>query len=217
MWLEIDERTDILASLSLCSLSLNGISKYPARWKWLILALHNSLQGAMVCHLSGTAQLGALSKHCVEVSLEWHDRDRRGEIIRVKNGKDEFGLTLMRIQKKKDFPPIEYLANPEVLFERLHNISIRCEPGCGSLISITDVEQKSFNKLNAFRNELTHFTPKGWSIEIIGLASMALDIVGVIKKISTDPWPFRHMKQTDLKQLDHALSRLQKKLEKLVA
>jgi hypothetical protein len=59
-WLQIDERSDVLVSLSACLICVSECGRNPGLWKWAILALHNAVQGAMVCHLSGTAQLGAL-------------------------------------------------------------------------------------------------------------------------------------------------------------
>ena len=215
MWLRIDERTDVLASLSLCASSVKGISKDPALWKWCILALHNGLQGAMVCHLSGTAQIGALSTQCAESWLKWHDRDARGEIQRIKNGVDEFGIPRERIKKKADFPPKDHLAKPEVLFERLHDGIKRHESGCGAIIDITSAEQISFDQLNAFRNDFTHFTPKGWSIETTGLPNIALDIIGVIEKISVDPWSFRHMEKNDFRRLSLVIKELRQELGNL--
>ncbi|MGH6866503.1 MAG: hypothetical protein ACREDO_10120 [Methyloceanibacter sp.] len=52
------ERYELFAKICLLQ-----IKEQPTRWKWLIIALHNVVQGAMACHLfSGTAQLGALEK-----------------------------------------------------------------------------------------------------------------------------------------------------------
>ena len=142
MWLEIDERKDVLSSLTLCNLALNSLADDNWLWKWAILSIHNALQGSMVCHLSGTAQIGALSSKSAEAWFAWHNRDRQGEIKRVKNGVDEFGQVKTRIKNKKNFPPTEFLATPEVLFERLYDQSKRCEVGCGAVLDITEIEKK---------------------------------------------------------------------------
>ena len=49
-----DERRDVVASLEHCALSLTRAKESDGAWKWAILSLHSALQGAMVCHLSGT-------------------------------------------------------------------------------------------------------------------------------------------------------------------
>ena len=79
-WLRVDEQSDVLVSLDECLNCVRRVREEPAFWKWAILSIHNALQGAIVCHLSGTAQLGALAKRSVIASLEWHERDRGGEI-----------------------------------------------------------------------------------------------------------------------------------------
>jgi hypothetical protein len=53
-WLRIDEQIDVLASLSLCLKTLGMVADDPTQWKWTILSMHNALQGASVCHLSGS-------------------------------------------------------------------------------------------------------------------------------------------------------------------
>src|SRR5688572_4047231 len=122
MWLRIDERSDVLASLSLCLNCLASATAEPATWKWAILSLHNGLQGAMVCHLSGTAQLGALDKESVMKWLEWHERDRRGEIKRISKGIDELGIPVFQFATRADQPPKEWLADTRELFRRLYNV-----------------------------------------------------------------------------------------------
>lgn len=101
--LRVDERTDVLISLSLCLRCLKSLGDDPGFWKWAILSLHNALQGAMVCHLSGTAQLGALSDKSDDDWLAWHERDRRGEIKCIEDGTDELGIPKTRFASSLSF------------------------------------------------------------------------------------------------------------------
>lgn len=201
MWLSIDERSDVLASLSLCQNCLADVAAEPANWKWAILSLHNGLQGAMVCHLSGTAQLGALDKKSVAEWLEWHERDRRGEIKRILQGTDELGMPEFRFATRDDQPPRERLADAKELFRRLYNAKKRCEPGAGAILTINGEQLRSFVRLHHLRNGFAHFTPKGWSIELSGLPKMFRDLVEVIELISRDPWTFRHMEGQEQQRL----------------
>ena len=41
----------------------------------------------MVCLLSGTANLGALTPECARKWIEWYERDRRGEIELHRRGR----------------------------------------------------------------------------------------------------------------------------------
>ena len=197
MWLRIDERTDVIASLALCLSCLQRVTSQSVQWKWAILSLHSALQSAMVCHLSGTAQLGAMSSKCVTEWLDWRERDNRGEIKRISTGVDEYGLPGFRFATEKDHPPRERLADAKELFIRLHNSSKRCELGSGSILSISNAQRDSFRRLHNLRNDFAHFTPKGWAIELSGLPQIFRDILEVVELISNDPWPFRHMKRIE--------------------
>jgi hypothetical protein len=209
MWLEIDECSDVNVSLAEVLNCLKGIEGEIGLWKWAILALHNALQGAMVCHLSGTAQLGALHKDLVKKHLEWHERDRRGEIERDDLGVDEvLGIRQLVIRNPKDYPPKIRLANADELFKRLKSEKKRLEHGAGKVIDVTLDENNSFKKLHDFRNDLAHFTPKGWSIEVSGLPDMFLHILNVLKKIFDDPWPFRHFVESQTAYRDALIAEI---------
>ena len=103
-----DERQDVLASLEHCVLSLTQTQESGGAWKWVVLSLHS----AMVCHLSGTAQLGALTKKSAEKWLEWYEKQACAE------------------------PPRERVAHASDLFGRLSNSEGRIEHQCarGSLV-----------------------------------------------------------------------------------
>ena len=151
----------------------------------------------MVCHLSGTGQLGALTKEGATKRLEWNERDRRREIKRIQDV-DEFGHPITRrIEKKEDKPPENYVANASELFKRLSRPSWRLEDGCGGVISITEEQGKSFKRLHKLRNQFSHFSPMGWSIELELIEEVIDDILDVLCSILDDPWPFRLMPEED--------------------
>lgn len=213
MYINFDERTDVIASLHLCLMCLRNLSDEPALWKWAILSLHSALQGAMVCHLSGSANIGALSDRSATAILEWHERDRRGEIKKIDDGIDDvLGLRKIRFATRQDNPPIEQLADPLTLFKRLYNGNKRYEGGAGNVLEIADSQRASFHRLHKLRNDFAHFTPKGWSIELAGLPSIFLDIVEVIDNISADDWPFRNMEPPEREQLRNLLQDLKKSI-----
>lgn len=207
MWLRTDEREDTLTSLSLCLMCLEVCEEEPAIWKWAVLALHNALQGAMVCHLSGTAQIGALKDSSAKAWLEWHERDGRGEIKRSQTGIDEMGLPITRITNQEDLPPTDRLADASELFKRLYCPSARWEQA-GAILEVTKDEKDAFAKLHDLRNDFSHFTPKGWSIELSGLPQIFLHVASVIEKIANDPWPFRHLKEERRRNLMGTLEQL---------
>jgi hypothetical protein len=215
MYIEFNERTDVLASLSLCLMCLQNLSDEPALWKWAILSLHNALQGAMVCHLSGTANIGALLKKSAAARLEWFERDRRGEINKIDVGIDDvLGIRKVRFATAKNNPPEEHLADAKTLFNRLSNEDGRYEGGVGEVLVITDSQRDSFRRLHELRNDFAHFTPKGWSIELAGLPGIFLNMVEVLDNISADDWPFRHMGSLEREQLRNLLQDLKEELSK---
>jgi hypothetical protein len=168
----------------------------------------------MVCHLSGTAQLGALDKKSVAEWLEWHERDHRGEIKRIFQGIDELGIPEFRFATKEDQPPKERLADARELFRRLYNSKKRCEPGAGAMLTINSDQLRSFARLHHLRNGFTHFAPKGWSIELSGLPKIFRDLIEVIELISRDPWAFRHMESQQRQQVVQFLEGIKLKLNK---
>ena len=196
-----DERRDIVASLEHCALSLIRAKETDGAWKWVILSLHSALQGAMVCHLSGTAQLGALTKDSADQWLQWHENDRSRDLEHSSDGAKNLG----NFGSSKDFDrgqPAERVASAPELFRRLRCSSARIEYQCGAVQKITASQIKSFRRLHRLRNEFTHFHPKGWSIEIHYMKTAIANVLDILTSISNDPWPFRHMSEDERDSLN---------------
>lgn len=49
----------------------------------------------------------------------------------------------------------------------------------------------SVRRLNMFRNEFTHFMPKGWSVEVSGLPGICLDCIGIVRDLNERALPIR--------------------------
>ena len=162
----------------------------------------------MVCHLSGTAQLGALTRSNAAKWLEWHDRDRSGEIRRVQQGVDEFGSLIGRIERQEDQPPRDYVANASELFDRLSSASKRIELGCGGIIPVTREQRTAFKRLHRLRNELSHFSPKGWSIELQFISESIDTLLDVLCLILDDHWPFRHISSAHKRDLSRRVEEI---------
>ena len=181
-YIRTDECHDVLASLEHCSLSLRQARQSDRSWKWVILSLHSALQGAMVCHLSGTAQLGALTKKEAKKWLERHE-------------------------KKEDHAPRYYVASATELFFRLSCPSSRIESG-GEIIAVTSQQRKSFKRLHDLRNDFTHFSPNGWSIDKMSIKEVIDDILDIMCTIQADPWPFRHMPEENRQALSSKIGEI---------
>lgn len=210
-YVQTDERQDVLASLEHCAVCLADTQRSDRAWKWVVLSLHSALQGAMVCHLSGTAQVGALTPECVRQWSEWHERDRRGELEFIDGGVDEFGLRVRSPRRRRDRSPRDRVASASVLFKRLGSGSERIEFGCGRIIEITAAQRKSFERLHNLRNRFTHFSPSGWSIELQLIEGVFPDILDIIAQIADDWWSFRHMPAEELEFLRGSISDLRRR------
>ena len=192
-YIQTDVCLDVLASLDHCALSLRQARQSDGAWKWAVLSLHSALQGAMVCHLSGTAQLGALRKTDAKEEFKWHKKNRHGEIPHGQKKINEFSAPMVSTGKKEDQLPRRFVADADELFQRLSCSSKRIESRCGEIIKITEKQETASRRLHNLCNKLTHFSPKGWSIELAYIEEMIEDILDVICLILDNPWPSRHM------------------------
>jgi hypothetical protein len=142
-YIRFDERSDVIASIELCSILTPLIKQDPLFWKWLIVAAHNGLYGSLVCVLSGTAGVGALTPKSASKVLDYLETNR-GPFPEERL--ETFAELLRRAQ---DRDRMSYLG--------------------GQPLTLTDSEKRDLNSLNELRRGLVHFTPKGWSIEVAGL------------------------------------------------
>ena len=201
-YIHIDERLDVLASLEMCAISLTHTRQTERAWKWVVLSLHSALQGAMVCHLSGTAQLGALTEQNASKWLAWYNNNRRSETESMQENIDEFGVPLTHAEDNGEPAPDAYVASADVLFERLYCESKRVEVSFGEVISVTEQQKKSFDRLHRLRNNFTHFSPKGWSIELDYIKETICDVLQVLRLILDDSWTLIHMSDEDRSALN---------------
>jgi len=140
-YVRFNEIEDVLSSLDLLSLVAARVQEQPSYWKWVIIAAHGALQGAMVCALDDGAGVGMLDAKSARKTLEWYDT-LRGTMPegRLAN----FKTLLVRCQDKK---------------------RMQDEP-----LVLTTAQLKDICKLHEeFRNHFAHFVPMGWRIEKVGL------------------------------------------------
>lgn len=153
-YLRTDEREEAVRSLEWTAHQANSISDDPYQWKWVLIALHNAVQGFMVLALwNGNGLLALRDK----IASKWLDAYNNGGPYPVEK-LDEF-LNLYKKVKDKD---------------NFHVIG--AEP-----FSPDAAHDESFTLLNTYRNEFIHFTPKGWSLELRGLPRVCLDALDLIE------------------------------------
>jgi hypothetical protein len=150
-----DEFEDALLSVELVARLLPETEQEPLLWKWVILAIHNSLQGAMVCALSGTDGTGALSTKSQSKVLEWM------EMQKGPHPEPQMALFGTLLDRASD---------PERVRD-------------GPALTPTDDEVRDLERLHKLRRNFAHFTPKGWSIESAGLPRIVLVAVDAIERL----------------------------------
>jgi len=175
MYFRTDEEAEAAEALCMASRLSDGLDRDVRLWRWVIIALHNAAQGFMVLSLRHGNGLAALTKESAAAWLKAHE-----------NG--------------GDYPPerLDHFPNLYAKIKGEEHGQIagnkRFTPGA--------THDSSFKKLNDFRNEFIHFTPKGWSLEVDGLPEICLDVISVIEFLSWQTenimWhelPFREQSQ----------------------
>lgn len=160
-WLRVDEREDAINALEHVAEIAVTLDERPLNWKWVIISLHNALQGALVCTLSGTAGIGALSTKSATATLEWFEASR----------------------SDPDAPyPREWLADPMTLYSHAQQSEYMQEFG-GSPLTTTPDQDADVKLLNSLRKGFAHFTPQSWSIETVGLQRIVMTVVTIIETL----------------------------------
>jgi hypothetical protein len=69
--LYFDEREDVLTSTDLLAIVTPKLKKQPSYWKWMTIAAHNGLQGALVCAIQNTSATNVLNKESATKMLNY--------------------------------------------------------------------------------------------------------------------------------------------------
>jgi hypothetical protein len=191
-WLRTDEAKDVLSSLrhAIACLELAKTDKHAN--KWLILALLSALQGACVCHLTGTDLHGALDERSTERLLEVDENRRKG----LQND-------LPKLKIAGLFELLKRVREPESAGDRSN------EKG----IEIRDPELVWLERISTeIRNQFVHFSPMVWSIELSGVPDLAGLVVRIIRDIRSVGWAFRKKDDDWFVRLDQTLGELDRLL-----
>jgi len=160
-WLRTNQLTDSVESLEMTLQVASDVSKgQTQQWKWLIVSLHNALQGFLVCSLFAGNPVNVLvEKH----AKEWIEAANNG----------------------KPLPKRRRLLHFKALLRNAEDGSLMMKIGRKPLC--LDKEQRlSVLGLHKYRNELVHFLPMSRSIDARGLPEIATHCVEVIKFLALD-------------------------------
>lgn len=86
-WLRTDEAQQAVLALQMASEQLERGVDNPHYWQWVIVGLHNALQGFMVLALRGSTNLNVLTDKCAE---QWLAAYERGDVNYPEQRLDRF-------------------------------------------------------------------------------------------------------------------------------
>ena len=153
MYLRTDEEAEAADAICMASRLSDGLERDIRLWRWVVIALHNAVQGFMVLSLRHGSGLAALSD---KSSTEYMEAlDTCGPYPQEKL--DSY-LNLYRKVKSKKHGEI----------------------GGNTRFVPSSTEGKNIKRLDTIRNALIHFTPKGWSLDVDGLPQICLDSSRII-------------------------------------
>jgi len=181
-YLSTDERDDVIASLEHLRRCLITSQTKSEEWKWAILAAHAALCGALVCVTAGTAQVGCLSDKSRARMIAWLHSD----------------FSAPR--------PPERLAEPAELLRRACSRTHSDRRGPPLRISVNVL--RDLARLHEFRNQLMHFRPLGWSIELAGLPRMIGRAVDVAARLMRSIDVAHQLPDEQLRRLDAVLEQV---------
>ena len=206
IYLRTDEHLEFIDALKTSANFSKEVLDNSYAWKWLILALHASLQGACVCALESIygQSYGSLSdssrkKYVETITLSEEHQDI---LVEYNNGdrkrfdqlsKDERDILLRKPR----------MADLLTLYKRIKN-SERLRPPY--TFRGNENIQADIKSIKDLRNNFIHFVPKGWSINLSGMPHIVSCVTEVIEHLAVKHCSFpQHLSDEDKKQIEKSL------------
>src|SRR3989304_883554 len=153
-WLRTDESQQAVLALRVASEHLPRVIANPHHWQWVIIGLHNALQGFMVLALCGTDNLNVFSD---EYAKEWKAAYKRGDGKYPEPRLDEFPKLYKKIKSNR------------------MGMYVSSRP-----FKPTGTQGESIRRLNCLRDSFLPLAPQGLAAEVRGLSQIVADCLGVI-------------------------------------
>ncbi len=165
-YFRFEKTENTLCAIDICAELALRIGEKHSYVKWLIIATHDMLQGAMVCALSGTANIGALTKKSKEEFLNWHAVSLQDPEVAYasKERLADFKELLRWVQEPKQ------------------------SSGCERCLDLTEQEKGDLHFLHdELRNNFVHFNIGSWSIDSASLSRALLVAYDAAESLMTGP------------------------------
>lgn len=153
-WLQTNEYEEATSALEAVAEWSQRVENNISYWRWVVLALHNSVQGYMVLALRGSDGLRPLKD---DVATKWLTAYREGGKYPV----EKLDTFLNLYKKVQSDTMLFYVHSKKVVPSRTLG--------------------RSMKKLNSHRNDFVHFLPKSWSLEVSGLPAICLDCLALVE------------------------------------
>jgi hypothetical protein len=194
---ELDENTYIRITPQQLTLSLirrlaSEIAKrtnFDVHNWWLIIPdLDNALTCQLIAYLSGTMQLGALSKEHQELFLIYLNDNHLPGVTWPTNKKGK--------QVREKIAPLREL------LERAMDPKFSFIDNTQNFLRLNEKELVDILKLHEFRNDLAHVKPRNWSLEVIGIPRMATACVKAIEQLFANCSARIHLTVAEIEEMD---------------
>lgn len=187
-FIHFDEYEDAVAAIELVASQSIDLQKRPSQWKWVITAMQNAIQGAMVIALSGTDGCGALTDKSRRQNREW----------------------LNNITSDR---PRTMMADYNVLLERIGKPELMEGP----VPELSAEDYRNLQRLNDnLRRQFAHFHPTGWGIELnymLNIMPVALNLFEFLT--TTQGRPNMHFTEEHRARMTKALAQARASFEVL--
>jgi hypothetical protein len=154
LYYRTEEESEAADALEVAARFADEVVANGRMWRWVIIALHNAVQGFMVLSLRHGNGLAALTEESAAAWLAAYEADA------------------------KSFPD-EKLDSYLCLYKKIKSTKYGTIGGNQPFVP-RGSQGWSIRKLNRIRNEFNHFTPKGWSLQLAGLPRICLDALSVV-------------------------------------
>ncbi|MHB0918093.1 MAG: hypothetical protein ACYC1G_10000 [Thiobacillus sp.] len=151
-WLRTNEHEEAASALEAVAEWSERVERDIGYWRWVVLALHNTVQGFMVLALRGSDGLRPLRD---DIAAKW----------------------LTAYQEGGQYP-VEKLDSFLNLYKKVQSDSMLFFVHSKKAIP-SPTQGRSMKKLNAMRNDFVHFLPRSWSLEVSGLPEICLDCLAL--------------------------------------
>ena len=152
----------------------------PFRWKWIVIALHNSLQNTMVSALKQGNGFHAMTN-------------------------DSFKKWMEAYRGNEPLPPTK-LANFLDLYKRIKKKHVmECYVHSRRFVAKQE-HTESIKKLNSIRNRFIHFELDVWSLEITAMPELCLHCMDVIRFLVFESGNVTFYKEGEDKRMKSAIT-----------